>query len=464
MIEPIKRLLVYFFTTVVVIILMIIVLFIIWRIPQLQVIDIQEQIDILKSSSSQTIDYQSLVNLEKIRIDAENASRTVIVKFFGGLFFCITAFISFLNYRETKRNVSIAEEKQITERFSKAIEQLESENTHVRIGAIYSLERIAKDSNKDYWQIIEILTTYVRKESHNKPKSSNYSITATIEAAVNILNRRALIFKKGDKYSLDLSGSNLEGLNLKKVTLKRVNLSGACLQNVNFEDAELQEANLENANLSGAILKNAKLNKVNLRKAKLFNTNLEGADLSGADLRSTMETRVDYEECKYCDYPVEVRLDSANLKGANLKQADLTGAILNSANLQGANLKQADLTGAILNSANLQGANLKRAKLIRASLVGTSLQNADLEAADLNEAQLSGSIPKHDPIFDEEVFICTHANLNGTNLKGTILKNAIFEPEPIKKRQITSGNNWDKAVYDSKTANLLGVLKNNHSD
>jgi uncharacterized protein YjbI with pentapeptide repeats len=57
----------------------------------------------------------------------------------------------------------------------------------------------------------------------------------------------------------------------------------------------------------------------------------------------------------------------ANLSGANLKQADLTGVFRRRGtewdNFREANLKRANLTGANLREANLFGANLTRADL-----------------------------------------------------------------------------------------------------
>ena len=54
------------------------------------------------------------------------------------------------------------EEKLVTERFSKAVELLASGDLTARLGGIYALERIAKDSEKDYWQVMEVLTAFVR--------------------------------------------------------------------------------------------------------------------------------------------------------------------------------------------------------------------------------------------------------------------------------------------------------------
>lgn len=46
----------------------------------------------------------------------------------------------------TRRTVQVSEQGQVTDRYAKAIEQLGSGPLDVRIGAIYSLERIARDS------------------------------------------------------------------------------------------------------------------------------------------------------------------------------------------------------------------------------------------------------------------------------------------------------------------------------
>ncbi|EKH8514388.1 pentapeptide repeat-containing protein [Salmonella enterica] len=64
---------------------------------------------------------------------------------------------------------------------------------------------------------------------------------------------------------------------------------------------------------------------------------------------------------------------SADLRGANLFDANLCGANLFDANLCGANLFGADLRGANLFDANLCGANLFDANLFDADLCGADL-------------------------------------------------------------------------------------------
>ena len=83
----------------------------------------------------------------------------------------------------------------------------------------------------------------------------------------------------------------------------------------------------------------------------------ERADLRGADLH-------------------DADLCGADLRGADLHDADLCDADLRKANLCDANLCDADLCGANLCSANLRGANLRDAYLFDADLCGANLRDA----------------------------------------------------------------------------------------
>jgi len=68
--------------------------------------------------------------------------------------------------------------------------------------------------------------------------------------------------------------------------------------------------------------------------------------------------------------------DRADLRGANLRGANLYGADLRGANLRGADLYGADLRGANLRGANLYGADLYGANLRGADLYGAYLRGA----------------------------------------------------------------------------------------
>lgn len=76
-------------------------------------------------------------------------------------------------------------------------------------------------------------------------------------------------------------------------------------------------------------------------------------------------------------------LGTKDLQCADLKGANLTGAILNNVNLNGADLTDANLTGAMLSDADLTGAILTDANLTGANLRGANLRGANLTGANL---------------------------------------------------------------------------------
>lgn len=114
-----------------------------------------------------------------------------------------------------------------------------------------------------------------------------------------------------------------------------------------------------------------------LRRANLCGADLSGLDLSGADLTGAW-------------------LDAANLRNTNLSGAILKEAVLAHARLEGTRFDKADLTGTNLGASRgagavFDGAVLRNAVLARADLTGASLRGADLDGADLMEARLSGA-------------------------------------------------------------------------
>jgi len=66
--------------------------------------------------------------------------------------------------RAVDAQANTAEKGHVTERFSRAVEQLGDGQLAVRLGAISALEQVAKDSPEDFhWPIMETLTAFVRQ-------------------------------------------------------------------------------------------------------------------------------------------------------------------------------------------------------------------------------------------------------------------------------------------------------------
>ena len=100
------------------------------------------------------------------RLDEVNGLRTNLLGVLAGLAVDAGAVMGALNLVLTQR---VQWRAQVTERFTRAIDQLGSEKLDVRIGAVYALEQIARDSAELHWPITEVLTAYLRE--HAQPRA-----------------------------------------------------------------------------------------------------------------------------------------------------------------------------------------------------------------------------------------------------------------------------------------------------
>jgi hypothetical protein len=275
----------------------------------------------------------------KICFDIENEARKTLAYIMGGILAIIGIYMAHRRIRALEQQVRIgqeqlqvAQEGQITERFTRAIEQLSSDRMEVRLGGIYALERIANDSDKDYWPIMETLTAYVREnapwrepppeasEETGEEKAAAPSAKATptpapaatlkpatdIQAVLTVLGRRKYYYGQGEKQPLDMRGTDLRGADLREANLVGAFLMGAHIEGALFEEAHLEEAILEEAHL---------------QEADLFEVHLEGADLSGAYLEGAFFVGAHLKGAVL----MEARLEKANLFEADLENADLGG-------------------------------------------------------------------------------------------------------------------------------------------
>ncbi|MEJ7631323.1 MAG: pentapeptide repeat-containing protein [Rubrobacteraceae bacterium] len=258
-----------------------------------------------------------------------------------------TALLSGLYF--TWRTMQVNREGQITERFTRAIDQLGSKELEIRLGGIYALERIATDSERDHRPIMEVLSAFVRQHAPRAPQDGSgevedphhkHRLAPDIQAILTVLGRRSSTSQSGwivggprgwidvdrEVEQIDLHSTDLRGAYLAETDLRVANL-----QEVDLQEANLLRANLWAANLRGADLRRARLEFTNLSGAFLKGANLQAATLAGAELRL------------------------AELDEMKLQQAILVGADLWSAQLWGANLSGANLGAAKLHGAHLEG-------------------------------------------------------------------------------------------------------------
>src|SRR4051812_5283241 len=132
------------------------------------------------------------------------------------------------------------QDRRITDSFIKAVELLGSDKLEARLGAIYALERVARESKRDHWSVMQTLTAYVRDKSpmpHFDEQDRRLyedddlylSIKSDVQAVLTVLAERELI------YETEMQHIDLHSTNLSAAILPGVHLEGAKLSSVSLE-------------------------------------------------------------------------------------------------------------------------------------------------------------------------------------------------------------------------------------
>jgi hypothetical protein len=269
------------------------------------------------------VNYRGINNATQ-EVTLENQSRATLAQILGGI--VVGAGIYF-----AWGNLTTAREGQITERFTRAVDQLgatdkdDNPAIEIRLGGIYALERIANESEKDYWPIMEILTAYVRKNSpyeliefkidlgnskyeivnqfqfdvywmtkKNRDLNEYYKAILEehskikpridVEAIIIIIKklRKEPILHEDEDYHLNLEVCNIQGVDLNNIYLEKTSFIASSLLCTNFENTHLEGANFSKADLTSISFVNSFLQKANFQDTCLDLADFREAHLKGA--------------------------------------------------------------------------------------------------------------------------------------------------------------------------------------
>ena len=189
---------------------------------------------------------------------------TLLAQIVGGIVLTIGVGVTWRRMTFTEQTLRVTEQGQITERYTRAIEHLGHEKPAVRMGAIYALERLAKDSARDHWTVIEVLSAYIRDRTPIDPVAvddERERPATDIQAALTVIGRRDITNEELGAVDLSntrLTGADLSGAELSRAKLREANLSGAKLIRANLSEANLRVADFRGASLSGTLLSEAR--------------------------------------------------------------------------------------------------------------------------------------------------------------------------------------------------------------
>ncbi len=237
----------------------------------------------------------------------------VLVGLFGGVFAIWRGLIAEKQTLVARQQFERSQDRDYADLFTKAVEQLGTTreirsrndkgeevytykpNIEVRLGAIYALERISQDSERDHIAVMETLCAYVRENAPvdeceafpvtllSDHKNDPLRMTmdwgkvqdwwrdifgsalhtwigtldaprADVQAAVTVLGRRRaerIRHEVGENVSKPRYRLDLRRANLRKADLREGNFRNALLSGAHMEGADLIRARMEGAKLNG---------------------------------------------------------------------------------------------------------------------------------------------------------------------------------------------------------------------
>lgn len=289
-------------------------------------------------------------------------------------------------------------------------------NIEARIGAIYTLERVAQESihatGAEYWPIMETLCAYIRQ---NAPAESDPALPLIDEWNTQCRAKypepdiaRDVSLSEAAALQSEREVWDEERLRALAGAMGRSFVLGRLGQDILFLPGPRDDV----AAAVSAIRRQAQyqfsyeLNNTDSSVRTIYSmaldlreTLLRGADLKGAGLQG-------------------VNLENSRIGRADLVDANLRRAVFSGADLRGAYLQRADLTGALFGGGTvLDGADLSSARLQCVRFEFSSLQRCNLTGADLTGAVLYGA-DFYRAIFSGNSIVGAHLSIGSVGVKG----------------------------------------------
>jgi hypothetical protein len=210
----------------------------------------------------------------------------------------------------TCRTFYLTRRGQITDRFAKAVTALSSSTLPERLGGIFGLEHVMRESPADHDAIVDLLSTFVREHAAidlelPEPDSASEPILPSrkayanlphpkpdVQTALKVLSRRPF---RPERNKIDLTSTDLRGADL-----ARARFQGAFMTR-----CRLDSAYLRGADLRGAILAYACLDGANLRDATIDAADVNGATFRGAALSRTSAKGTRFKDGQLVDQQVK---------------------------------------------------------------------------------------------------------------------------------------------------------------
>ena len=185
--------------------------------------------------------------IEEGRLKARDDATTVGVQLLAALAVIGGGFL-------TWRTIRVTRDGQLTDRFTAAVEHLGSDKAPVRVGAIYALGRIARDSRSDRSAVVALLAEHLRESKPwpvRTPEDPDMAVVSPVLLPHPEVRAVAAVLAECTPARLELPAESVSHRLPRRdrapgiaggVQLQRQHLTGAVFSHVDIRDATWEDA------------------------------------------------------------------------------------------------------------------------------------------------------------------------------------------------------------------------------
>lgn len=252
--------------TVVLVITIVISLVVVWLGPKHH----------LKKSNIQNVDKTQL-------IDLENKLRQTYSQILGGMIVMIGFYISYSNFTSVKF-------RQNTEILSNCLSQLADSSETIRVGSIYTLDKLASYSEEDTKIVLDILCNFLSNDSNGIRSQREANLTLKIIAKqLKEKGWRSSNFSISNSffYKLELSNLDLSGLNFNACRFETCFISFTSFKNSSLSSSQFTQCDMMMCDFNRGYLLSSKFTSCNLQSSNFSGASLNSAIFSDCVLRGS---------------------------------------------------------------------------------------------------------------------------------------------------------------------------------
>ncbi len=367
----------------------------------------------ISNSPNNTIEKLYRENILGKKYESITEIRDQVIKIIAGVIAIIGLYLTFRRTKALEKQNKITQKNNyqtlILNQFSNATELLQSNDIAGRLSGIYLFEKIMNSSIEYHWQIIELLTSYVRE----KRNISNYlrldtselkvfdtiafydtdtifedgnfarteriekrlpkiSIEKDIQAIISVLGRRKIGFEKEFLQNNSDTESIKNYIDLSNIYLYKADFSKGNFEWFDFSNSIFNEIICNSTKMNNSLFLKTRIQNSKLKKSEFVKSNCLGSHFE----KSLLEyTNFQFSQC-----------NGAYFNFANCNNADFSNAIVSSSHFNNAWLYGAIFHSTICTKTQYRYANCKEAVFNNSKCVQANFTNAYCDSINFENA------------------------------------------------------------------------------